>query len=232
MVARITTILGIRHFVSSAVYSDREPFSADMAGFRLIDVTMWGLYGLRASAQQMMKRGKAAMLCWSARQRGSSPCLHGLTWPRLDRPNGPDSVWARRLASASTSSISWTDTAGERKFFSDEVIKKAAKAYRSEDSPDLMKSPAEFVPGRSGFRLHHRQHGSIDGGISLLGGPRGTGDAIELPPLIHVRDVSLQSPCLPCLFRKQESTKAIDRAGRLKDQLHLCRSAIRLLLSD
>ena len=38
-------------FVSSAVFSEREPFTtADMAGFRkTIDVSMWGAYyGLRA----------------------------------------------------------------------------------------------------------------------------------------------------------------------------------------
>src|SRR5262245_47946723 len=46
-------------FVSNAVYSDRQLMvNADMAGFkRTIDVTMWGaFYGVRASAQQMVKQ--------------------------------------------------------------------------------------------------------------------------------------------------------------------------------
>src|SRR5689334_18762288 len=47
-------------FVSSAVYSDREPFNtANMAGFRkTIDVSMWGAYyGLRATCARMIEQG-------------------------------------------------------------------------------------------------------------------------------------------------------------------------------
>src|SRR4051812_49208869 len=61
MVARAAAELGrLDIFVSSAVYSDREPFTtADMAGFRrTIDVSMWGsYYALRAAANQMIRQG-------------------------------------------------------------------------------------------------------------------------------------------------------------------------------
>src|SRR5207244_334596 len=52
---------GLDHLVSNAAYSDRHlMIDADMAGFRrTIDVTMWGaFYGLRASAQHMVKQGR------------------------------------------------------------------------------------------------------------------------------------------------------------------------------
>src|SRR5436305_1808126 len=62
MVARTVAELGrLDLFVSSAVYSDREPFTtADMAGFRrTIDVSMWGsFYVLRAAAYQMIRQGQ------------------------------------------------------------------------------------------------------------------------------------------------------------------------------
>ncbi|HEX4591370.1 MAG TPA: SDR family oxidoreductase, partial [Gemmataceae bacterium] len=62
MVDRVVAELGrLDIFVSSAVYSDREPFTtANMAGFRkTIDVSMWGsFYCLRAAARQMIKQGQ------------------------------------------------------------------------------------------------------------------------------------------------------------------------------
>jgi len=51
--------------VSTAVYSDREPFtSADMTGFRrTMDVSLWGsFYALRAAANQMIKHGQGGSI--------------------------------------------------------------------------------------------------------------------------------------------------------------------------
>lgn len=56
---------GLDIFVSNAVYSDRQLMvDADMAGFRkTIEVSMWGaLYGVRASAQQMLKQGRGGAI--------------------------------------------------------------------------------------------------------------------------------------------------------------------------
>jgi integrase/recombinase XerD len=60
---------GIHLFVSSAAYSDREPFlTADMVGFRrTIDVSLWGaFYGLRACCRHMVaqKQGGAVAGKW------------------------------------------------------------------------------------------------------------------------------------------------------------------------
>ena len=52
---------GLDVFVSSAVYSDREPFhTANVAGFRkTIEVSLFGAYfGLRAAANQMIRQGR------------------------------------------------------------------------------------------------------------------------------------------------------------------------------
>ena len=66
MVARTTEELGrLDLFVSNAAYSDRElMIDADMDGFRrTIDVSMWGaFYGMRASAQQMVKQGEGGSI--------------------------------------------------------------------------------------------------------------------------------------------------------------------------
>src|SRR5947207_14957903 len=61
MVAKTASTFGsLDLFVSNAAYSDRQLMvEADMEGFkRTIDVSMWGaFYGVRASAQQMLRQG-------------------------------------------------------------------------------------------------------------------------------------------------------------------------------
>ena len=55
------TLGGLDHFVSSAVYSDREPFNtADLAGFhKTLDVSMTGAYyTLRAATNAILRTGR------------------------------------------------------------------------------------------------------------------------------------------------------------------------------
>ena len=124
-------------FVSSAVYSDRELFlEADMAGFRrTIDVTMWGaFYGLRASARQMMKQGLGggnAVLVSSGQARiAHRACMaYNMSKAAIDQ-NGPDRGPGAPPPFGIRVNIiypGWTDTAGERKFFSDDAIQKAGQ---------------------------------------------------------------------------------------------------------
>lgn len=134
MVASTVRTLGrIDIFVSCAVYSDREPFTtAAMAGFRrTIDVSMWGsFYALRASANQMIRQG-----------RGGSVVIVGSPHAVIAFPN----CMAYNMAKAAQDQMArtaamellphkirvnvvhpgWTDTPGERKFFSDDDLKKA-----------------------------------------------------------------------------------------------------------
>ncbi|HEV3437789.1 MAG TPA: SDR family oxidoreductase [Gemmata sp.] len=135
MVADLARKLGrVDVFVSSAAFSEREPFtSADMAGFRkTIDVSMWGAYyGLRATCARMIEQqqGGSAVIV-------SSP--HGqIAFPHCMAYNMAKAALDQMMRTAATELLphkirvncvypGWTDTPGERKFFTDEAIAKAA----------------------------------------------------------------------------------------------------------
>lgn len=137
MVARVVTELGrLDIFVSSAAYSDRELFyRADMAGFRrTIDVTMWGpFHGLRAAANQMIRQqagGNVVIV--------SSPHAH-LAIPSCMAYNMAKAALDQMARTAALELLpyrirvnivhpGWTDTPGERKFFSEETLRRASAA--------------------------------------------------------------------------------------------------------
>lgn len=121
--------------VNSAIYSDREFFhKADMKGFhRTIDVSMWGaLYNLRAFANRLLeakKPGSAVLI--------SSPHAHVAT-PSCMAYNMAKAALDQMGRTAAIELIGdgirvnmvypgWTDTPGERKFFTEEVLDKAGK---------------------------------------------------------------------------------------------------------
>ncbi len=121
-------------FVSSAVYSDREPFhTANMEGFhRTLDVSMMGAYyGLRACCNQMIRQGEGGAVVIV-----SSP--HGqIAFPNCMAYNMAKAALDQMAKTAATELLphkirvncvypGWTDTPGERKFISDEDIAKAA----------------------------------------------------------------------------------------------------------
>ena len=136
MVAETVTKFGhVDVYVSSAVYSDREPFTtANMAGFRkTIDVSMWGAYyGLRACCTQMIKqgtRGSAVIVSSPHAQIAFPNCMaYNMAKAALDQ--------MMRTAAAEllphkirVNSVypGWTDTPGERKFATDDEIQKASQ---------------------------------------------------------------------------------------------------------
>jgi glucose 1-dehydrogenase len=120
--------------VTSAVYSDRESFlTADMARFRkTIDVTMWGAYyALRACCNQMVKQGQGGSAVFV-----SSPHAQ-IAFPLCMAYNMAKAALDQMMRTAAMELLphkirvnsvypGWTDTPGERKFFSDEAIYKAA----------------------------------------------------------------------------------------------------------
>jgi glucose 1-dehydrogenase len=126
---------GIHLFVSSAAYSDREPFlTADMTGFRrTIDVSLWGaFYGLRACGRHMVaqKQGGAAVIV-------SSPHAQ-IAFPHCMAYNIAKAGLDMMMKTAATELLphgirvnalypGWTDTPGERKFMDDASIREAAK---------------------------------------------------------------------------------------------------------
>lgn len=140
MVAHVVDELGrLDVFVSSAVYSDREPFcTADMAGFRrTIDVTMWGAFhGLRASARQMIRQrqGGNVVLVSSLQARVAHPACMAYNMAKaavdlMARTAALELV--RHRIRVNIVEPGWTDTPGERKFFSEEMLKTASAALPS-----------------------------------------------------------------------------------------------------
>ncbi len=137
MVARTVTELGrLDILVSSAVYSDREPFhKANMAGFRrTIDVTMWGaFFSLRAAARQMIAQGQGgnAVIISSAQARVAHPsCMaYNMAKAAIDQMARTAALeLAPQRIRVNILYPGWTDTPGERKFFSDDVMRTASAA--------------------------------------------------------------------------------------------------------
>lgn len=127
--------------VSNAAFSDREPFHvADLDGFRrTVDVTMWGaFYLLRAATRQMLAQPSR-----HARQRGAIVIVSS---PHAVQPI-PEAM-AYNMAKAAIDQMArtaaielvtqrirvnilhpgWTDTPGERKFSSEEELRRTAGA--------------------------------------------------------------------------------------------------------
>ena len=187
MVERVVAELGrLDLLVLSAVFSERELFhKADMTGFRkTIDVSMWGaFYTLRAAANQMMKQGQGGSVVVV-----SSPHAH-VALPSCMAYNMAKAAEDQMARTAALELIGhrirvnlvypgWTDTSGERKFFTEDVLKKAGAALPM----GRMAQPEEIARGIlflldpasdyiTGTTL------SIDGGTQLpWWSKRGTGE--------------------------------------------------------
>lgn len=117
-------------FVSNAVYSDRQfMIEADMTGFkRTIDVTMWGaFYGLRASAQQMVKQGKGGAIVMVSSPHAvlaiPTAMAYNMSKAAIDHMARTAAIeLAPHKIRVNIIHPGWIDTPGERKFFSEEQI--------------------------------------------------------------------------------------------------------------
>ena len=163
-------------YVSSAVYSDREPFTtANMAGFRkTIDVSMWGAYyGLRACCAQMIQqetRGSAVIVSSPHAQIAFPNCMaYNMAKAALDQ--------MMRTAAAEllphkirVNSVypGWTDTPGERKFATDDEIQKASQGLpwgRLATSEEIARAILFLADPGSDYMTGTILH--VDGGLFL-----------------------------------------------------------------
>jgi glucose 1-dehydrogenase len=118
--------------VANAAYSDREPFyEADLEGFRrTIDVTMWGAFNLlRAAARQMIEQKRGGSIVVISSRHAFVPVPGSMAY------NMAKAAVDQMARTAATELIDdrirvnilhpgWVDTAGERKYASDEEIQK------------------------------------------------------------------------------------------------------------
>jgi len=132
MVAKCVEELGsVDAFVSNAVYSDRQlMIEADMEGFRrTVDVSMWGaFYGLRASAQQMVKQDKGGSMVIVSSPHATVPSptamAYNMSKAAIDHMGRTAAIeLARHDIRVNIIHPGWIDTPGERKFFSEEQLK-------------------------------------------------------------------------------------------------------------
>lgn len=134
MVAQTVSRFGrIDILVTCAVYSDEESFwKANMAGFRrTIDVTMWGAYfALRAVTNRLIQQGQGGSIVIV----GSPHAVVAV--PKSMAYNMAKAATDQMARTAATELLSqrirvnvvhpgWTDTPGERKYFSDETLTEA-----------------------------------------------------------------------------------------------------------
>lgn len=135
MVAQTASELGkLDMFVSSAVYSDRELFyQAHMPGFRrTIDVTMWGAFhGLRASVNQMIRQGQGGSVVLVSSPQAHRPmpaCMaYNMAKAAVDQMGRTAAVeLLEHRIRVNMIHPGWTDTPGERKFYSEEMLQHAS----------------------------------------------------------------------------------------------------------
>lgn len=177
MVATTAATFGsVDLFVSNAAYSDRQlMIEADMTGFRrTIDVTMWGaFYGMRASAQQMVKQGKGGSIVIVSSPHAvlaiPTAMAYNMAKAAIDHMARTAAIeLVSHKIRVNTVHPGWIDTPGERKFFTDEQMEIGGRRlpWGRLGKPDEIARAIGFVLSddcdyMTGSTL------SIEGGVSL-----------------------------------------------------------------
>src|SRR5436190_5866642 len=172
----IRTFGSLDCFVSNAVYSDRQlMIEADMAGFRrTIDVSMWGaFYGLRASAQQMVKQGKGGSIAIVSSPHAvlaiPTSMAYNMAKAAIDHMARTAAIeLIKHKIRVNIVHPGWIDTPGERKFFTEEQLQVGGQKLPW----GRMGTPAEIARGISFILSDDCDYMtgstfSMEGGVSL-----------------------------------------------------------------
>lgn len=167
---------GVDLYVSNAAYSDRQlMIDANMEGFRrTVDVTMWGaFYGVRASAQQMVKQGKGGSIVVVSSPHAvlaiPTAMAYNMAKAAIDHMARTAAIeLASHRVRVNIVHPGWIDTPGERKFFSEEQLKVGGQKlpWGRLGNPDEIARSICFILSddcdyMTGSTL------TIDGGVSL-----------------------------------------------------------------
>ena len=163
-------------YVSNAAYSDREPMvSAKMEGFkRTIDVSMWGaFFGLRASAQQLIKQGKGGSILIVSSPHAYMPIptamAYNMAKAAIDHMARTAAIeLASKRIRVNIVHPGWIDTPGERKFFSEDQIKVGGERlpWGRLGQPDEVSKAVTYVLSDDADYMTGSTL-TIDGGVSL-----------------------------------------------------------------
>jgi glucose 1-dehydrogenase len=132
MIAQVAKELGrLDILVTCAVYADEDYFyRADMAGVRrTVDVTLWGtFYCLRAAANVMIRQGQGGsiVLVSSIHAEMAIPtcAAYNMAKAAVDQLGRTAALeLAPHRIRVNLMVPGWTDTPGERKYFSDEALR-------------------------------------------------------------------------------------------------------------
>ncbi len=177
MVARTAEEFGqLDRFVSNAVYSDREKLvDAEMDGFRrTLEVSMFGAaFGVRAAAQQMIRQGDGGAIVVVSSPHAVIPVPGSIAYNMAKAAlDAMARTAAIELASegirVNICHPGWTDTPGERKFFTEEQITQGGQELplgRLGTPEEVARSIVYMLSDEASYMT-----GStllIDGGVSL-----------------------------------------------------------------
>lgn len=132
----VETFGGIDIFVSSAVYSDREPFlTANLDNFRkTLEVSMMGsFHAMRASARKMVEQGDGGSIVIVSSPHAHNPvpgCMaYNMAKAAQDQMARTAAIeLAEDRIRVNLVHPGWIDTLGERKYFSEEQLRESSKA--------------------------------------------------------------------------------------------------------
>jgi len=177
MVARTVEEFGsLEMFISNAVYSDRERMiDASMDGFRrTIDVSMWGaFYGVRASAQQMVRQGNGGAITVISSPHGviaiPTAMAYNMAKAAIDHMSRTAAIeLAEHRIRVNVVHPGWIDTPGERKFFSEEAIETGGQKLpwgRMGTPEEIAKCVAFTLSDDADYMTGSTL--TVDGGVSL-----------------------------------------------------------------